>query len=226
VETLALINLRLYFSFAMLTAIQRNRYYFILFTFFLVVANSFLLIMGKKDSFLLLNTFHNKFLDNFFLIITFIGDGLIILIVFLILFFLNKRKEALFLLVSFLLSSTIAQIFKSSFNRLRPVNYFHSYSYNKLIDGFTNSVYYSFPSGHTTTIFTLATMIVFFTKKKSLHCLVLLIAIAVGFSRIYLGQHFLEDVIFGAIIGTTISLIVGSVYLKGCIRAEQNVMVG
>jgi membrane-associated phospholipid phosphatase len=183
-------------------------------------------MLGKKDSFLLLNTFHNKFLDQLFLSITFFGDGILAILVCLILFLFKKKHESLFLLISFVLSSILAQVLKNSFHRLRPVNFFHDYSYHKLIEGFTNSVYCSFPSGHTTTIFTLATMVVFFTKKRSYHILALTLAILVGYSRIYLGQHFLEDVIFGAIIGTSISLLIGSFFLKVNIKEERRVIAG
>ena len=210
----------------MLQSIQKKRCYFVSFTIFIVVANLFLLMLGKKDSFLLLNTFHNKFLDQLFLSITFFGDGILALLVCLFLFLFKRRKESLFLLISFSLSSILAQVLKNSFQRLRPVNFFHNYSYHKLIDGFTNSVYHSFPSGHTTTIFALATMVVFFTKKRSYHILVLIVAILVGYSRIYLGQHFLEDVIFGSIIGTSISLLIGSYFLKMNIQADRQVMAG
>jgi membrane-associated phospholipid phosphatase len=208
----------------MIHTIQKKRCYFILFTVFIVIANIILLMLGKKDSFLLLNTFHNKFLDQLFLSITFFGDGILAILVCLILFLFKKKQESLFLLISFVLSSILAQVLKNSFHRLRPVNFFHDYSYHKLIDGFTNSVYHSFPSGHTTTIFALATMVVFFTKKRSYHILVLIVAILVGYSRIYLGQHFLEDVIFGAIIGTTISLLIGSFFLKENVQANQQVI--
>ena len=40
------------------------------------------------------------------------------------------------------------------------------------------------------------------TDKKTLQLFMLTIAISVGYSRIYLGQHFWLDVIVGAVIGT------------------------
>lgn len=48
----------------------------------------------------------------------------------------------------------------------------------------------------------------------------LLIAAKVGYSRIYLGQHFLENVIFGSVVGLVSSLIVGEIYFKVNLRSN------
>ena len=44
-------------------------------------------------------------------------------------------------------------------------------------------------------------------KNKKWQLPVLLLAILVGFSRIYLGQHFLLDVVVGAFVGTISGLV-------------------
>ena len=197
-----------------LSIIKSKKSYFLSVTIVLVLANLFLFFFGKKDSFLILNTYHSYFLDHFFQTITLLGDGIFFLIVCAFLFGLNKKKESLLSLLTFLLSGLFSQILKNYFHRLRPVNFFESYSYSKFIEGFTNAVYNSFPSGHTTSIFAIITLWVFFIEQKRYHFLLLLIALLVGYSRIYLGQHFLEDVILGIIIGVTTSLLIVGVILK------------
>jgi undecaprenyl-diphosphatase len=62
----------------------------------------------------------------------------------------------------------------------------------------------SFPSLHTSLAFTIATIFAFYFKKYKK--IVFSIAFLVGFSRIYLGQHFLLDVMFGAFIGYMVSV--------------------
>jgi len=197
-----------------LSIIKSKKSYFLSVTIVLVLANLFLFFFGKKDSFLILNTYHSYFLDHFFQTITLLGDGIFFLIMCALLFGLNKKKESLLSLLTFLLSGLFSQILKNYFHRLRPVNFFESYSYSKFIDGFTNAVYNSFPSGHTTSIFAIITLWVFFIEQKRYHFLLLLIALLVGYSRIYLGQHFLEDVILGISIGVTTSLLIVGVILK------------
>jgi membrane-associated phospholipid phosphatase len=197
-----------------LSIIKSKKSYFLSVTIVLVLANLFLFFFGKKDSFLILNTYHSYFLDHFFQTITLLGDGIFFLIVCAFLFGLNKKKESLLSLLTFLLSGLFSQILKNYFHRLRPVNFFESYSYSKFIEGFTNAVYNSFPSGHTTSIFAIITLWVFFIEQKRYHFLLLFIALLVGYSRIYLGQHFLEDVILGIIIGVTSSLLIVGVILK------------
>ncbi len=73
---------------------------------------------------------------------------------------------------------------------------------------------YSFPSGHTTSIFALTTIIALTCKLKikeksySLIYPLFIIAVIVGFSRVYIGVHYPGDVICGAIIGIVSALII------------------
>lgn len=68
----------------------------------------------------------------------------------------------------------------------------------------------SFPSGHAATIFTLVSVIqLLFINKKKIYSLILLwLALAVAYSRIYLFQHFYTDVYVGSLIGTVSAVVV------------------
>ena len=58
---------------------------------------------------------------------------------------------------------------------------------------------YSFPSGHTASSFAAAT--VFIRTDMRLTSLIVVIAVLISFSRLYLRVHYLSDVIGGVILG-------------------------
>jgi membrane-associated phospholipid phosphatase len=62
---------------------------------------------------------------------------------------------------------------------------------------------HSFPSGHTATAFAGFCCLAYFTRSMFLHILFGLGACTVAYSRLYLGQHFLGDVLAGAVIGSS-----------------------
>jgi len=59
----------------------------------------------------------------------------------------------------------------------------------------------SFPSGHSTSAFSLFTILALESSKKRNQIFLLLMAMSVAFSRIYLLQHFLIDTWAGSFIG-------------------------
>lgn len=61
--------------------------------------------------------------------------------------------------------------------------------------------YNSFPSGHTSAAFAMALAVALWFNSRSVSLLVVCMAVGVGMSRIYLQQHFIEDVAGGAFIG-------------------------
>lgn len=185
-----------------------NRLFFSFFVFFFIVGFIFLLAEGKAAAFVALNPFHRSALDTFFVYLTFLGDGRFSLIIIVLFLVMRRWSEACQILAAFLFSALLAQILKVVFSMPRPKQFFAPGQYAYFIDGVTHTGFASFPSGHSTSVFALATILALLEKNKKTNVAYLLGAVAVGYSRIYLGQHFLNDVLMGSTIGVLTSVLV------------------
>ncbi|MDO3378991.1 phosphatase PAP2 family protein [Geoalkalibacter halelectricus] len=72
---------------------------------------------------------------------------------------------------------------------------------------------FSFPSGHTMTAFAACGALAVLLPGSL--ALFLPVAILIGFSRIFLGLHYPTDVLVGALLGSTIGLGMGRLFLMG-----------
>ncbi len=102
-----------------------------------------------------------------------------------------------------ILSGTITYLFKEGVGRSRPSAHAGVYHFSPL------SGNASFPSGHTTQAFAIASVIAArYPDKPWVSVLAYGSAALVGTARIYNNAHFASDVIAGALIGTTIGRMV------------------
>ena len=186
----------------LLMRLRNNRMFFS--GFLLVLRTGFfsLLICGKTATFISLNNYHPFWLNVFFINYTFFGDGIFaISIIAACYFYFKKKQQALALLYAFLLSGLAVQVIKNLVNSPRPKLFFEHGQYLHFIQNVSLSGYASFPSGHTTTAFAFATVLILTLKNKNWQLPLLFAAVLAGYSRIYLAQHFLIDVLAGALIG-------------------------
>lgn len=168
------------------------------------------LFYSKFDSHILLNSYHNFFLDQFFKTVTHLGDGWFAVILAISWFYFKDKNQGVLILATFLFSALFAQIFKNFVfeDFMRPFYYINAGTLDTtLVDGVKMHKNNSFPSGHTTTIFALCSMLTFFFKSYKAGFLLFLIAFITGYSRIYLSQHFLQDTLAGALLGISSSLL-------------------
>jgi 4-amino-4-deoxy-L-arabinose transferase-like glycosyltransferase len=142
----------------------------------------------------LINGLNHPVLDVVFYLITYLGSGLILIPIVLVLY-ATKKEKILPVVSSYLLLSIAVQVIKFFWNVPRPAALFD----NIHIVGETLKAA-SFPSGHTATAFMLYYVL---TKGKSISLKTFFIipALAVGYSRVYIGAHFPIDVLSGGIIG-------------------------
>ncbi|MBY0479512.1 MAG: phosphatase PAP2 family protein [Chitinophagaceae bacterium] len=166
-----------------------------------------LLCWGKEAVFLKLNHQHSDLSDVVLKYFTFLGEGLLMAILGVVLFLIGKRKLGILMLISFVLSGLLAQGIKRVKKDPRPGLYFQKKEMVHNIDGELLKGRNSFPSGHTTTAFAMFSLLSFATRNKAVQFLYFAAACTVGYSRIYLGQHFTEDVLAGAALGVLTSLV-------------------
>ena len=65
----------------------------------------------------------------------------------------------------------------------------------------------SFPSGHTLTAFATGVLLTYLVKNKRWAFLLIFYGVMVGFSRMYLSEHFFEDVVAGSIMGVVLTIL-------------------
>jgi membrane-associated phospholipid phosphatase len=118
-------------------------------------------------------------------------------------------NHALFLFISIALSGLITDMIKPVVGRLRPKMFLEANLYG--FDFFhTGWDYNSLPSGHATTVFSLAMALSLFYPKFRLP--LFCFALIVGASRVIITAHYVSDVLAGAYVGIMTVLFLVHVY--------------
>lgn len=147
-------------------------------------------------------------LTSFLEIITNLAGATFLLAISTILLIVIKKKQIpLYILINLICAFLTNQTFKSIFTRTRPIGI-------NLID----ETGYSYPSGHSMIGLSFYGFIIYLIYKNIKNKLTKTILIAsliltillIGFSRIYLGVHYLTDVIGGFLL----SIIYLTIYIK------------
>ncbi len=134
---------------------------------------------------------------------TWLGNGLTAIIIIILVFF-RRVRNGFYLLLTWAVSGILVQLLKNLVfpGHLRPVKYLGEMGmYLRTIPGIHLYSYHSFPSGHTATAFAIWFGLAFICRSLPLKITLFILAVLVGYSRIYLGQHFPEDVLGGAVLG-------------------------
>ncbi|MEE1090661.1 MAG: phosphatase PAP2 family protein [Paludibacteraceae bacterium] len=186
---------------------KSEKYFFIPFAFVWVGAWLFLLIVGKIDSHLMLNNYHTTYFDIFFKHFTAVGGWVPCAVAGILLLF-RKWKITIVILASQLTATLITTPLKRIIRAPRPSIIFNDLGIDfPIVEGVDLHSTLSMPSGHTSAVFAFCFSLALFCPKWWQKMLCLLLAILVGYSRIYLSQHFLADVLAGSIVGIIAVLI-------------------
>ncbi len=140
---------------------------------------------------------HNGFFDSLFSFLSLQGVSIFIwatLLLFLVVFEEKKHKRFIWHLSVAVISTFVLAEFllKNIFERARPTVLYLTF--------FTSCpTSFSFPSGHAAVAFAAATVFSRYDKKRIVFYYIL--ALLISLSRIYLGCHYITDVVGGAIFG-------------------------
>ena len=172
---------------------QINFWFYIPALLFLAIGAWILQRIGYGDELSYFNPWRHEPYNTFFRVLTASAEGYLYAAIALALLFRRKFRYAFLVIISGLLTMPLVVFVQD-------------------ID--LNGGYNSFPSGHTMSAFAvygIVSLMLLRWGRPYWGLLLVFMAIGVGISRIFLVQHFLNDVMAGAASGIVLSLVIWSV---------------
>jgi membrane-associated phospholipid phosphatase len=192
--------------------VLKNKFYFGCLAMFFLLGGLFTVFLDKGDVILFFNNHRSWWADDFFKYATKLGEEPLYVIIALFFLGYRLRYTLLVALTGFAVMG-LSYSSKLYFAEDRPLAFFrklHQEDILNFVDGvkiYTGQT--SFPSGHSMSAFALYSMLVFLLPPRKRYAAVLFfIALAVALSRVYLIQHFWQDIYAGSIAGLAIAIVV------------------
>lgn len=198
-------------KFSFYGTLRKNTSFILLFSLWIILVSSSLLIHPKGYWVLYFSEHRTAFWNQFFKYGTQLGEEWALIGGALILLFVRFRAAVTLPLLSLGVLVTSGAT-KKLFHHPRPLRVFSDHGMADMltfVDGVdVHAGPTSFPSGHTLAAFALYTFLALNIGWKNLTGVIFfLLAVVVGISRIYLVQHFLEDVYLGSVIGVALAFL-------------------
>ena len=175
-----------------------------------------MLVRLDQQLLLYLNSLNSPFWDQVMYAIS--GKFLWIPLYLAILIYLGYtyKRKFLVILLFIILGITIADqtsvhLFKNMFQRLRPCHEPALEGMVHLVRGECGGLY-GFVSSHATNSFFVAVFSLLFIRRRWYTVSIIIWALVVGYSRIYLGVHYPGDVICGSLLGALVGWFVYTLY--------------
>ena len=175
-----------------------------------------------SELFLFLNSLGSSNFDSFWIYLSYKESNILFYLSLLIFYFYSKSQKIklsevfyslLFIAIMITITDQTSNLFKDSFQRLRPCYNNSLQDYVRLVKE-TCGGKYGFFSAHASNSFSLAVFfgLIYRNKYKFIIYITLFYASLISYSRVYLGVHFPLDIFFGSIYGIIIGLVVFKIY--------------
>ncbi|MDR0412260.1 MAG: phosphatase PAP2 family protein [Dysgonamonadaceae bacterium] len=171
----------------------------------------------ERDLFYFLNGSESVFWDYFFWLYSYKWTWIPFYLCFIIVFIYKKNwKEILLILLSVTLLVALcdqisSEFFKPFFRRFRPTHHSDFRDQVDIVLDYRGGLY-GFISGHAANAFGFASFTTLVFRNRLFTVMILLFALLNGYSRIYLGVHFISDVVAGMLTGTLLGYTVYQLY--------------
>lgn len=153
--------------------------------------------------------------------LTLFGDGLFL--VSAVMLIANRNIPLLYCaLIAAIIGGLVSQSLKRYFNAERPPAVLDAETFHLVGKAYFSR---SFPSGHTLTAFLVATVLACFSQRRITQAALILTALGVGFSRVWLGVHWFIDILVGGALGIICGLIAYSVARRTVSKLPKAVIV-
>lgn len=165
----------------------------------------------------------NGFFDLFFNMISFLGEEYIYILILGIVYFAVDKKLGEYLAFTLFFTGIFNNVLKVLFNHPRPFE-----KYPDRVDNLrpSTSTGNSFPSGHVQNFSSFLFAAGFYSKKKNILLGAAILSTLMAISRMYLGVHFLEDVLASLVLGVITAYIISIVFKKVTDKQLHMIYIG
>jgi membrane-associated phospholipid phosphatase len=190
-----------------------NYYFLVPYLLWLVAGCVLLCFFNKQDLFAFVNTHHTTFSDVLMYYISWMGEGVTITIILLLLLGISSLRNWWYFLLALLsnvLPTIATQIIKHRVNAPRPLKYFDKAPWVHIDPNWPQLMEQSFPSGHSTGAFSMFCILSLLLPEghKKWGILFFCMALLVAYSRMYLAAHFFADIYTGSFVGGVGALLI------------------
>lgn len=177
----------------------------------------------ERESFLWLNEHHNVFWDSFMWMYSGKATWIPLILVGLGIFFYKiPWRQSLLLLLCMILVGALcdqlsASVIKPMFERMRPSHHPDFKDYVTIVNNYRGGRL-GFISAHAANGFGIATFVSLVFKYRRFTLVIFSWATLTCYSRIYLGVHFISDVVGGMVLGAVVGFLVYRLFQYGRVR--------
>lgn len=188
-----------------------NLWFLVPFMAWVVVGAVLHLVFGKTMLFVYINGHFSDIMNNVMYHTTWMGTAPFIVPVLLVPMLSSKYRTRWYFATASVCNIApflVLHLMKILFAKPRPMHYYEHTAWVHIMPDWERVFENSFPSGHTEGAFSLFYFLsaILPGRYRFAGVFFFIIALAVGYSRVYLAAHFFEDVYAGSIVGVFMTL--------------------